>query len=119
MKFRTWSIKDRVNSVKAALNGIKLIIIEEVNIKIQIIAALIAITLGACMHISTTRWAILIMMIGVVLALEAVNCYAERLCDLYSEEDNPKIKAIKDIAAASVLIASITAAIVGLIIFFL
>jgi diacylglycerol kinase len=46
-----------------------------------------------------------------------LNTSIEKLCDLYSTEENDKIKIIKDIAAGAVLVASLFAGIVGVLIF--
>ena len=52
-----------------------------------------------------------------VLSLEAVNSALEHLTDIASPQIQPKAGLVKDIAAAAVLLASIFAAIIGLIIF--
>lgn len=54
---------------------------------------------------------------GVVLAAEGFNTAIERLVNLVSPERNPIAGDVKDIAAGSVLICAIVAAIVGIIIF--
>lgn len=55
--------------------------------------------------------------IAFVLIAETVNTAIENLCDLYSEDYHSKIKKIKDVAAGSVLIASIAAVVIGAIVF--
>jgi len=51
------------------------------------------------------------------LALEAMNSSIEKLCDLYSTENNKNIKWIKDVMARTVLMASLIALIIGALIF--
>ena len=58
-----------------------------------------------------------ILCFGVVLAAEGFNTAIERLVNLVSPERNPIAGDVKDIAAGSVLICAIVAAIVGIIIF--
>ena len=62
-----------------------------------------------------TELAILLLTIGFVLVLEALNTALEALVDLASPEYHPLAKIAKDVAAAAVLIAAITAVLVGLV----
>lgn len=90
----------------------------EPNMRLHVIATVCAITTAIIRHISTQRWAALIILIGLVWIVEALNTVAERLCDLYSKEYHPLIKHIKDMAAGAVLVASITSVIAGILILF-
>ncbi len=63
------------------------------------------------------EWAALLLTCGAVLSLEAANTAVERLCDKVSPEKDPKIGAVKDIAAGAVLISAIIAAAVGVCLF--
>lgn len=63
------------------------------------------------------EWIAIILCFGVVLAAEGFNTAIERLVNLVSPERNPIAGDVKDIAAGSVLICAIVAAIVGIIIF--
>lgn len=76
-----------------------------------------AMILGGALSISRDEWIVLIFTIGSILALEAVNCAIERVVDLASPGYHELAKQAKDLAAGAVLIASIGAAIVGLILF--
>lgn len=67
--------------------------------------------------LSRGEWAALLLTCGAVLSLEAVNTAIERLCDKLSPEQDPKIGAVKDIAAGAVLISAIIAAAVGVCLF--
>lgn len=89
----------------------------EHNSWVHIFAALVAIVLGAFLEITKWEWILLVIVIGLVLALEAVNSALETLCDHISPEKQDAIKKVKDLSAGAVLIAAITSFIVGLIIF--
>jgi diacylglycerol kinase len=52
-----------------------------------------------------------------VLVLEIINSIFERIVDVYKPRLNPYVRDIKDMMAAAVLIASLGAAIIGLMIF--
>jgi diacylglycerol kinase (ATP) len=50
---------------------------------------------------------------GVVVAPELVNTAVEHLADHLHPHEHPRVKAVKDCAAAAVLVASLTALGVG------
>ena len=66
---------------------------------------------------TTTDWAILLLCIGLVLTAELFNSAIETLFRGLDQELRDRIYPCLDIAAGAVLIASITAAIVGIIVF--
>lgn len=110
-------MKKLINSFKYAFEGIITGIKEENNMKIHIIIMLLVIILGIVLKISKIEWIICIILFGFVISLELVNTAIENTVDLITIEKNPKAKIAKDLAAGAVLIAAITAAIIGLIIF--
>ena len=109
--------KNIINSFKYALEGIFTALKAEKNMKIHFLIIILVIVLGIILKISKAEWIICIILFGFVIALELVNTAIENTVDLITQEKNPKAKIAKDIAAGAVLIAAITAAIIGLIIF--
>lgn len=59
--------------------------------------------------------ALCILAAALVLALELVNTALEQLADRLHPETHPAIRTAKDCAAGAVLIASVTAAVIGLL----
>lgn len=104
-------------SFSYALRGIGTVFKEEFNATVHLLAAMVAIVLGIVLKVAWFEWIILVLVMGGVFAMELINTSIEHLADLYSRELNPKIKKIKDLAAGAVLVASITALVIGLIIF--
>lgn len=100
-----------------AFNGIAVLIKTGLNFKIQLIAFSFVCFAGFYFNITTTEWLMILGISALVLSLEALNTSIEKLCDLYSTEQNNEIKKIKDIAAGAVLVASLFAGIVGVLIF--
>jgi diacylglycerol kinase len=107
----------RIKSFLDAFNGLFYIIKTQANFRIQAILGVLAITLGFILNISVIEWCLIILLIGLVLGLEAINSSLEILCDKVEQDYNESIKRIKDIAAFAVLIISISALIIGSIIF--
>ncbi|TDG35699.1 diacylglycerol kinase family protein [Pedobacter changchengzhani] len=114
---KKFSILDRIRSFRFAINGLKIFFLTEHNGRIHLVAALLAIFLGIFLKISNVEWVIVCLIIGAVFVAEILNTAIEKLADLVTEEINPKIKIVKDIAAGAVLVIAIVALIVGLLVF--
>jgi diacylglycerol kinase len=112
-----FTLRSRITSFKYAFAGIGSMIRNEHNSRIHLIAAVLAVILGLILHLSLLEWVAIIIVIGLVFITELINSAIELLADLVEPETNPKIKRIKDYAAASVLISAIIALIVGGLIF--
>lgn len=82
------------------------------------LSAAAAVILGAVLlNVSATEWALLAVAIGLVLTAESFNTALERLADRVTGDLDPLIRDAKDMAAAGVLGAAITALAVGLLVF--
>ncbi len=100
-----------------AFNGIKMAFKEEPNFRIHVVATIMVIAAGLYFKLSTTEWLAIVIVIGLVLLTELLNTAIENIADFISPERHEKIKTIKDIAAAAVLISAIVALVVGLLVF--
>lgn len=117
MKNNGFTPGKRLRSFKYAFNGIRLLITQEHNAWIHCFAAVCVVIAGCYFGLSQTEWIAVVIVIGAVLAAEAVNSAIEALADLVSPEYNEAIKRTKDLAAGAVLLMAIAAAVVGGIIF--
>ena len=81
--------------------------------------SILALTVAAGVYfkITSTDWLFIILASGFVLVSEAFNTAIEIDIDLTSPEYHPFARDTKDVAAAAVLLASITAALIGLFVF--
>ena len=104
-------------SFKYAFEGITAAIKEEPNLKFHLLVAILVVTSGIYFNVTKFEWVILIIAIGLVIALELTNTAIEAIVDSFTEEQHPKAKYAKDIAAAAVMVSAIATAIVGIIIF--
>jgi diacylglycerol kinase len=112
-----FSLKSRFVSFKFALSGICLLLKNEHNSRIHLLAAIIAIIMGIIMKIDHYEWSLLIIVIGVVFLTELLNSSIESLADRIDPEWNELIMRAKDYSAAAVLISAIVAIVVGGLIF--
>ncbi|MGX7106957.1 diacylglycerol kinase [Hutsoniella sourekii] len=101
-----------------AIEGIGTCIKGERNFRIELLVAVIVISMAYYFQVTQIEWLLLILSIGMVLAMELVNSAIEKTVDMYCNNiRHPLAKQAKDMAAAAVLVVSIAVAIVGVIIF--
>ncbi|MBA3683158.1 MAG: diacylglycerol kinase family protein [Bacteroidetes bacterium] len=110
-------LKKRKNAFKAAFSGLYQAFKSEAHLKIHLLIAILVIVAGLYFAISKSEWFAVSLCIVLVISLELINSAMEKMCDLYTKEYDQRIKYIKDVAAGTVLVASIFAAMVGLFVF--
>ena len=103
-------------SFACAACGIVLLLRTQVNARIHLLATVLVVAAGFALRISRGEWALLAVAIGIVWIAEAANTALEFLADRITREHDETIRRAKDIAAGAVLIAAITAAIIGILI---
>ena len=116
-KQQPFSLKKRLKSFIYALSGIKEVAIKEHNVRIHFVAILVVCILGYYLGIAQYQWMALILAMALVVVTEFLNSAIERIADYVEPSENSQIGVIKDIAAGAVLVASIAAAIIGLMVF--
>lgn len=104
-------------SVGHALDGIQYTVDHERNFKIEILFALAVSFLSFFLKISMMEWCILVLVIGMVIALEMVNTALERCVDLVTKDYKELAKNAKDVAAGAVLVMSMFSVVIGILIF--
>ena len=114
---KKFSFRDRLKSFVYAWEGIKAVLRTEHNTWIHLGLTILSIVLGFVMLISRVEFLALIVVIAMVWVTELFNTCIEKIMDLVSIEKHPRVKIIKDIAAAAVLVAAIAAIVTGAIIF--
>ena len=112
-----YDLKKQLRSFGYAWKGIQSCVGKEQNLSFHLIAAMAVIIAGIVLGITRTEWIMVVMCIGTVIAAELFNTAIEKLVDLVSPERHPVAGQVKDIAAGTVLICAVAAAIIGLIIF--
>ena len=111
------NFKKLTQSFRHAFVGLKIVFKEEQNFRIEAAAAVIALGAAWFLGIRGSEAAALILMILIVLVLELINSVFERLSDLVKPRMSHYVKEVKDIMAGAVLIAAVSAVILGLVIF--
>jgi diacylglycerol kinase (ATP) len=91
-------------------------LVGEPNARVQLAAALAVVALAGWLGLDRRDWALLVLAIGLVLAAEAGNTALEALADRVAPDSHPLVGKAKDVAAGGVLIASLAAALLGLLV---
>jgi len=112
-----FSVRGRLKSFYYAGAGLKQFFRQEHNARIHLAAAIVVSVLAWWLKVTYMEAAALVVVIGLVWVTEILNTCLEKAMDFITREKHPEIKIIKDLAAGAVLIATITAVIVGLFIF--
>ena len=100
-----------------AFRGLFILVKEERNARFHLIAAFCAVVLGVLLELKPLEWTVIMMCIGAVIAAEALNSAVERLANKIHPEKDDLIRDAKDLAAAAVLVVSISSAVIGIIIY--
>lgn len=107
-----------LGSFNHAFRGFYFLFWEESNFRIQLFISLIVIFLGFYFHLEFNEWIWIIQAICLVFAAEAINTAIERTVNLRTKKFHLSAKHAKDFSAASVLIISFYAIVVGFFIFY-
>jgi undecaprenol kinase len=104
MKNRTFSER-----LTFALSGLREGWHRERSFRTQVGCGILAILALIVLRLGAQWWAIVSVVIAMVLAHELINGAMEMLMDHLHPDVHPKIRVVKDMAAASVLLLSIAA----------
>jgi len=107
----------RIKSFRNAFAGIWYNLRHEPNFLIQLLVALVVIAAGFFFSLNRGEWMMIVLAMGGVLGAEAMNTSVEKLCDRFTDRKDPVVRRIKDSAAAAVLIVALTAAVIGVMVF--
>lgn len=117
MKKERFSVKKRMKSFQYAFAGLKVLFGHEHNSWIHAVAAICVIVAGFLFRISYVEWIAALIVIGMVFSAEIFNSSLERIADYIQPEKDERIRDIKDLGSAAVLVTAITAAAIGIMIF--
>ena len=109
---RPWSHK-----FKDALRGLKLGIRGHSSFFVHFFAAALVVAVAFALGCSIDQWCVLLLCIGIVLTAELFNSAIEVLHRGLDPETRERNYKALDIAAGAVLMASMTAAVVGALVF--
>lgn len=106
-----------IRSFGYAIEGFVTAVRTERNIKVMLATGVAAIVAGFAFELDPVSWCIVLVCCGLVIHAELANTAIEAVVDLATQEIDPLAKRAKDIAAASVYVLSLMAAVVGIIVY--
>ncbi len=109
---RTWPDKFR-----DAFRGVSRAIRSQSSFAVHLVVAAVVVVVAAVLRVSLLAWCLLAGAVGFVLAAEMFNTAIESLARSLGPRRHPRIRDALDMASGGVLLAAITAVVIGGIIF--
>jgi diacylglycerol kinase len=103
---------------KLAAEGILYAFRTQRNMRIHFAAAVVVLFLAALLHLSKSEFICLLFAIFMVLVSEMINSAIELAVDLFSLKYHSLAKAAKDVSAGAVLLAAVSSAVIGILVFY-
>lgn len=114
---KVWNfLISRWHSFGYALRGWGYVMRTQHNALIHAVAAMLVFLVSLWLRLPARDWAVLILTIAMVFAAEFINTAIEVVVDLASPHKHPLAEVGKDVGAAAVLIAALSAVLIGLLI---
>lgn len=105
-------------SLKHALRGLLEIARAEQSFRLQIFVAVIVVCLAWILPLNTWERILVLLLCSAVLVLEILNSIMERFADAVQPRLSSMVGEVKDMMAGAVLLAALTAGIIGVMIFY-
>jgi len=117
--WQRWAVDPRrlAASFGFAFEGLQYLARTQPNWRIHVAAAFGAGIAAGLFRVSPAEWAVLVLTIGLVLAVEAANTAVERAVDAQGNPPSVMAKQAKDVSAAASLVAAGTSLLVAAFIF--
>lgn len=106
------------NTFKNARKGMRLTLKSERNLRIHLFVAALVLITAYCLKFSITKFCILLLTIASVISAEMFNSAIEFSLDaIFHNKYSRMVGMAKDIAAGAVMVVTITAVMIGVLLF--
>ncbi len=106
------------NTFKNARKGMRLTLKSERNLRIHLFVAALVLITAYCLNFSITKFCILLLTIATVISAEMFNSAIEFSLDaIFHNKYSRMVGMAKDIAAGAVMVVTITAVMIGVLLF--
>jgi diacylglycerol kinase len=110
-------LQSRAQSFRFAFQGFWFVLRTQKNAWIHAVVSIIVFILSFWLKLDRRDWAIIIIAIAMVWTSEFINTSLEAVVDLAAQQQKNHLARVgKDVGAAAVLIAAMSAALIGLLI---
>ncbi len=110
-------LQKKMSNMRPSFRALGILWVEELSFRIQVVLGTLVLLAALVLHVPTIEFVLLMLIIGTVLAVEALNTAIEEICDHVTPEQHATIGKIKDIAGGATFIMLCIAGVVGLVIF--
>lgn len=100
-----------------AFRGLRRAVRSQTSFAVHLTVAVAVVIAAAVLQVSLVEWCLLVGAIGFVLTAEVFNTAIESLARAHDVGRHPRIRDALDMASAAVLLAAITAALIGAVVF--
>lgn len=111
------SLAKKIRNIRPSVRAVLILWQEEFSFRLLAIFGFATLLLSFALQISSIEFLIIVLTIGILLAVEALNTALEELCDHVTPEHHSQIGKIKDIGSGAAFIMCCAALVIGLIIF--
>ncbi len=105
-------------SLRHALRGVFEVMRAEQSFRLQLMLSGLVIGCAVVFPLDTWERILVLLLCSAVLILEILNSILERLADAVQPRLSSMVREIKDMMAGAVFLAALTAALVGIVIFY-
>jgi diacylglycerol kinase len=98
-----------LRSFHFAFRGLGHVLARERNARIHLAAGVVALAASVWLGLDRAGIALVVLAIALVLAAEVFNTVVERVLDLLHPDHSERVRAIKDMSAAAVLVTALGA----------
>jgi diacylglycerol kinase len=106
------------NTFKNARKGMRLTLKSERNIRVHFFVAILVLIAAFCLDFSITKFCIIILAVAAVISAEMMNSAIEFSLDaIFHNKYSRMVGMAKDIAAGAVMVVTISAVIIGVLLF--
>ncbi len=116
-KRHQFTLRARLISFVHAAAGLLFMLRTQPSAWIHAAATVAVIVAALSLDVTRSDWCWLIAAIGLVWSAEGINTALEQLADAVHPDEHPLVGQAKDAAAGAVLAAAVTAAVIGIIVF--
>lgn len=106
-----------IRSFRYSFKGFQHVLKNHQNIRFHLVVAVLVLLLAVLLRISRIEFLLVLIAIVFVVIAEMINTAIEEITNLVTKEYREEARIAKDVAAATVFLASIFSVILGLIIF--
>jgi diacylglycerol kinase len=107
----------RIDAFRYALRGLHDMMRDEPHARFHAVATATVLAAGFAFRIERSEWLAILLTVGAVWSLEAMNTAVETICDLICPDPDEQVRKAKDVAAGGVLVAAVVALGVAAIVF--